>query len=202
MKKLESLLKRSTRNHYDGFLLNVSNSSWKKIHKHARNSVRKSEKMGVTVERSYDLEEFREVFSETRMHTFPKALANYQVLLLAKHNDQTIAGILLEKAWPVIRYKHASSNKKGKAMQANSLLLWKAAELFEKQGYRYIVLGWSSERGIEHFKEEFATEYLLVPQHFWGFMDKSINKNILIIIEDDPLGVRKRWEKKNKEVKK
>ena len=185
--KLESLKRRLTRPAYEGFLLNINESSWDKIDKRARTAVRKAVKNGVTIEESRDLKILRRLWPVHRLHTLPKhELAKYQKMFVAMHDGSPVGAIVLEEAKPVLRYKYAASSREGRNLQANNLLLWKAVEHYMDKGFKYLILGWCSDDGIQSFKESFATQYLIIPQEFWSFLDKTEPHRVIMIFEREP----------------
>jgi hypothetical protein len=184
--KLESLKKRATIDYYDGFILELNQSSWSKIDKKARNEIRRAKKNGIEIIESNDMLQFIKICRGEKYLPTKKQLEEYQRLFLGIKNGEVIGGIIIEMCPPIIRYKYAASTELGYKLQVNSLLLWHIVELFHDSEYKFFVLGSSSIASIQHFKEQFATMRVLIPTKFWDFVDKKLKYKVYVIFEKEP----------------
>lgn len=184
--KLESVKKRATIDHYDGFALEINQSSWNKIDKKARNEIRRAKKNGIEIVESRDMSQFLKICRSEKYLPAKEQLEEYQKLFLGIKNGEVVSGIVIEMCPPIIRYKYAASTELGYTLQANSLLLWHIVELFNNSEYKFFILGSSSVESIEHFKKQFATMHLLIPAKFWDFLDKKLRYKVYVIFEKEP----------------
>jgi len=134
-----------------GYRLRLDKSSWMKIEKRARWSIRKASRHLEV--RTGSLEEL------AAMHWNPLYLPTYlkrnQRIYTATYKGQPVASILVEVDGSLITYKYAASDPAYNEYNGNSLLIW---SLVDRYPGRILDLGGSAKPGIDRFKRQFATE--------------------------------------------
>jgi len=103
----------------------------------------------------------------------------YMNLLMASHNGDTIATILLLKYKDTVIYQNGCSDTKYLWLKPNHLLLWKAIELAKIEGYKWFNFGKSapSDEGLIKFKGRWGTKKYTLP-HYYYPKGRITNNNI------------------------
>lgn len=135
-----------------GYLVTLELESWDKISKKARWSIKKAESLGLKMVES-------KTTSKIKHLLFPKKIKKNQRCYYAlDRKDKVIAGIVIEFSNRNILYQYAASKEEGKKAQANSFLIWNIVCKFSKTKYKYLDLGTSYRKELDHFKQQFACE--------------------------------------------
>jgi hypothetical protein len=137
-----------------------------------RRAVRKAEKNGVAVEfgrTSADMDAFYSLFCQTRQRhgnppqprKFFQEIQRHAIetgsglLLLARHNGIAVAGAVFLHFGRAAIYKFGASDSKTRHLAANNLIMWRAIEWYNKEGFSSLRLGRTSleNDGLRQFKQ-------------------------------------------------
>lgn len=148
---------------------------WKKFDKGSvRWAIKKSEKLGVRVYTTRDLEDLREFYelnclAKRRLGVpchpwkFFKLLFDFLhesvVLYLAKYQGETIGGVLMLCYKPTVLYGYGAADPKKLHLHPYHALLWAAIKDACSKGYQWFDFGRSSdvEIGLRAFKKRWGT---------------------------------------------
>ena len=148
--------------------------NWKNLGKKVRNSIRKSQKLGVEVFQAKtlkDLIDYYEVYSRTALKkgftpkpfSFFKSLwerlhPNHAKVFLASLGGQVISGMILLCYKEVLHYWSAASKEGFLGFNANDLLLYDSIQWASKNGIRIFDLGssTSNQAGVYRFKRKWG----------------------------------------------
>lgn len=133
-----------------GYLVTLELESWNKISKEARWSVKKAESHGLSMIESKTTDKIKDKL-------FPKKIeSNQRCYYALNKKGNIIAGIVIEFFNSNILYKYSVSKEEGRKSQANSFLIWNIINKFAKTKYKYLDLGTSYRKELDHFKQQFA----------------------------------------------
>lgn len=118
-----------------------------------RNMIRKAEKLGLKVEISNNVNEFREIYESTmdkvnassyyffkdEYYKELKQLDNTYISI--RYEEQIIASAIFMKYGEKVHYHLAGSLKEYLSYAPNNLLLWAAIQYAHKEGYKTMLLG-------------------------------------------------------------
>lgn len=143
-----------------GYVLDIDESSWLKIEKRARWSVKKARKHLEI--RPGTLQELKSLHWDPPH--LPLKLNKNQQVFTAYYKDIPVSSILVERKGNKLIYSKAASRKDYNYLNGNSLLLYYLVFAYEDSDILYIDLGGSEHKGIDLFKRQFATrKYLYEP---------------------------------------
>ncbi len=141
----------------------------------------------------------RQGFSGHNIYFYKKLLKlfnNDAFMLLAKHNNQIIAGGIFVYSGDTLIYLYGASSNNYRNLQAPTLLQWKAIEKGKERGQKYYdFLGIASENdknhpwfGVSRFKRKFGgfetkypVEVEIILSKFWFFIFCFFQKIIKFI---------------------
>ncbi len=177
--------------YFSTFILELSPDSdalWSRIKKQRtiQYGVKKARKSGISIslgESLSDLEVFYELNLITRKkHGMPPqplsffenlwkllGAGNMIKLLIAEHNGERIAGIVLFVFKNTVIYAYGASQEKYLYLCANHLLLWEAIQWACKSGYQYFDFGRTSpdNEGLWNFKKRWGTVAVPITHYYW-----------------------------------
>src|SRR3989304_10243456 len=136
----------------NGYLAALELESWNKISKEARWSVKKAKSHGLSILESKSTGRIKD-------RLFPKKMkTNQRCYYALDKKGNIIAGIVIEFFNSNILYKYSVSKEKGRKTQANSFLIWNIINKFANTKYKYLDLGTSYRKELDHFKHQFSSE--------------------------------------------
>ena len=147
-----------------------------------RRAIRKAERSDLEVKRSQSLESLNSFYSllclTRKRHGLPpqpwsffKAIHQHILsrdqgsLFIALHKSKPIAGALFLHQGQKAIYKFGASDERRRSLRPNNLLMWKAIEWLEQQGYQQLDFGRTSldHSGLRHFKQSWGTSEQILP---------------------------------------
>lgn len=152
-------------------------AQWSALGGSARRNIRRARECGLTVEVSSSLEQVREFFDlhrQVRQHKYrllPQPWAFFEHLhavfepeqrlhvLLARHNQVPVGGILAITWGDTLYYKFNASALGQLEVRPNDLLAWEAIALARRLGLARLDFGFSDadQPGLVRYKRKFAT---------------------------------------------
>lgn len=151
---------------------------WVMIDSSARRAIRKARQRGVTVhvaDTEAELRAFFDLHLRVRKgkygllaqpYRFFEALWRHFLadgrgfLLLARHDDQVVGGVLFLGWGETLYYKFNASDSDQLGVRPNDLIVWEALAHAHAWGYRYLDFGLSAREqdGLRRFKAKYATD--------------------------------------------
>lgn len=139
-------------------LLDSEEKMWNALRNKTRNMIRKARKSGLTVERGFhNIKAFYNIYTRRMLEkSVPiHSLEFFQQiaielkgdaeLLVAKHSNVLVGGMLLLVGKHAAVYPYQASNPEGKGYAANQLLIWEAMRLCQAHGVQMLDMGESKE---------------------------------------------------------
>ncbi|MFI5273095.1 MAG: lipid II:glycine glycyltransferase FemX [Ktedonobacterales bacterium] len=153
-------------------------AAWKALHKPVQRQVKKAQKSTVSVrlaDRREDMLTYHQlhVLTRCRKHGMPAQPRRYFLdlwdtfaangtlqLLLAEHEGQVIAGIVLLASGDTLRYAYGGSDPRFLGLAPNNLLMWEAIERAAARGFRTLDLGRTARdnEGLMQFKRGWGAQ--------------------------------------------
>ena len=183
--------------YYIDFSLELSSTeyTWKKLHDSTRRATKKAMRSGVEIVTANMIDDIR-IFHKLEIKTRKKhglpvrplrffegiwqgMNPNLARLLLAKFNDEVIAGIILFTFKDTVTYTYGVSDEKYLSYRPNNLLLWNAIEFGCNNGYDHLDLGRTSpdERGLVDFKRRWGARGYILPYYYYPEIPNLTSSN-------------------------
>lgn len=151
---------------------------WSLLRKPIQHQIKKSRKMGVTVriaEQRAEVEHYYKLHLQTRSkkHGMPSqpasffyslwdhfAADNIMKILLAEHEGNVIAGMVILASGTTIRYAYGASDERFLHLSPNNLLMWHAIEWGCQQGYQTLDMGRTAQEneGLMEYKRRWGAQ--------------------------------------------
>lgn len=133
---------------------------WSGLHNKTRNMIRKAERSGLHIEYGFNnLEAFYRIYVQRMLEKgvlihpmefferIAEKCAAFAELLLVKHGDIPVGGMLLLMGKQSALYPYQASLQEGERFASNQLLIWEAMRICQRRGIQTLDMGESREGG-------------------------------------------------------
>lgn len=157
-------------------LAHDAQATWSQLRKPVQHQIKKSRKLGVQAriaEQREDVAHYYRLHLQTRSkkHGMPTQPAQFfyglwdnfaakdaMKLLLAEHEGNVIAGMVLLASGTTVRYAYGASDERYLHLAPNNLLMWTAIEWGSEHGYQFLDMGRTAREneGLMEFKRRWG----------------------------------------------